>query len=156
MTAMNNWKRSINTHCYLTSKQSFCVTYSHQNEAPAHTEDSSVCCGNGKWFKYFFLNNNWKLYPTLKLIISTRVLCNFVWYSIWFIVDTNLLGSQYDSVGIITRLQAGIPRNNGSIPGKGRKFVCSKYFRPALGPTELPMRWVREQFPWSKLVGTLS
>lgn len=54
LTALTSWKRRINTHCYLTSKQSFCVTYSYQYEAPADTEDSSVRCGNGKWFKYFF------------------------------------------------------------------------------------------------------
>jgi len=71
-------------------------------------------------------------------------------------VDTNLLGSQFDSVGIITKLQAGIPRNSGSIPGRGRKFVCSIYSRLALETSESPVGWVSEPFPWSKLAGTLS
>jgi hypothetical protein len=45
-------------------------------------------------------------------------------------------------VCIVVLLQAGNPRKCGSIPGKGMRFLFSKAFRPAQGPTQHPIQQV--------------
>jgi hypothetical protein len=44
----------------------------------------------------------------------------------------------------------------GSIPGRGKIFLFSLTFRPALGPTQPPIQWVRELFPEGKTAGARS
>jgi hypothetical protein len=39
-------------------------------------------------------------------------------------------------------LRAGRQRGRSSSPGKGKNFYFSTMFRPALGPTQLPIQWV--------------
>jgi len=52
--------------------------------------------------------------------------------------------SQGGSVDIVTRLQAGRPRNRSSLPGEGKRFVTSaKISRPKLGTTRLPLQKVQ-------------
>jgi hypothetical protein len=47
------------------------------------------------------------------------------------------LGRPDSSVSIVTRLQAGLPRNNGLIPFTGRIFLSSERQDPLWGPHSL-------------------
>lgn len=61
------------------------------------------------------------------------------------------LGSRNDSVGIMSELQIGRPRNHGSIPCRGEIFVLLECLKTGCGshPPSYPMRTGR-YFPWRK------
>ena len=44
-------------------------------------------------------------------------------------------------VSVVTTLETALPRNRGSIPGRGEIFRHTK-FRPEMGPTQSLVRWV--------------
>jgi hypothetical protein len=49
------------------------------------------------------------------------------------------------SVDMSAKLQAGWPRSQGSMPGRGKIFFFSpKLTHLLLGPTEPPVKWVME------------
>jgi hypothetical protein len=50
------------------------------------------------------------------------------------------------AVGIVTRLQAGWPRNRGSTPGR-RKGIFSNVSRPSLRPTKSFVQWAQQSLP---------
>jgi hypothetical protein len=51
-----------------------------------------------------------------------------------------LILSPDSSVSIVTRLQAGQPKNWSLIPGRGKKFSLLHMSRPTLGPTQPPIQ----------------
>ena len=58
------------------------------------------------------------------------------------------------SVGISTKLQAAWPRYQGSIPGRGQIFFFSQTCTDQLlGPTDPPVKWVKEAFSHAKVAG---
>ena len=57
-----------------------------------------------------------------------------------------IFGSRDSSVIIVTRLRAGWSGGRISSGGK-RFFLFSKTFRPALGTTQPPIKWVPASFP---------
>jgi hypothetical protein len=52
------------------------------------------------------------------------------------------------SVGIVTRLRAGRPKNRGSIPHRDRRFISSPKRADRLwDPSSVPLSWNRGLFP---------
>jgi hypothetical protein len=49
----------------------------------------------------------------------------FIARKIFSIFNVKIYVSTHISVGMVTRLQAGQPRNQGSIPGRGKKVYFS-------------------------------
>jgi hypothetical protein len=50
-------------------------------------------------------------------------------------------------------LRAGGLRGQSSSPGRAKNFLFSTSSRPALGPTQLPIQWVRGLLPQGKAAG---
>ena len=77
--------------------------------------------------------HSWRNYP------------EFIW------MHWGRLGSRNDSVGIMSELQIGRPRNHGSIPCRGEIFVLLQCLKTCSGshPPSYPTRTGR-YFPWRK------
>jgi hypothetical protein len=53
-------------------------------------------------------------------------------------------------IHVSTRMYGGLPKSRSSTPGRNKRFLFSKIFRPAMGPLSLLYNWHGECFPVTK------